>query len=71
MNENSQADAFELDQRVERGDCIVDGPFETLRTLSIGETLVPFDTIDDDGEIERGRKKISMRLDKMVLSTLY
>jgi hypothetical protein len=71
MNENSQSDAFELSQRVERGDCIVDGPFEYIEDFIDPETLVPFDTIDDDGEMsEEEEEDIDETRIEMVLSTL-
>jgi hypothetical protein len=71
MNENSQAEAFELSQRVERGDCIVDGPFEYIEDFIDPETLVPFDTIDDDGEMsEEEEEDIDETRMEMVLSTL-
>jgi hypothetical protein len=55
MNENSQTDAFELSQRVERGDCIVDGPFEYIEDFIDPESTRSL-LIDDDGEIARGRR---------------
>jgi len=71
-NIESQSHAFELSQRVERGDCVVDGPFEHIEDFIDPETLVPFEAVDDDGELsgeEEEEDVYENRLERM-LSTL-
>jgi hypothetical protein len=71
MKDNSLADAFELSQRVERGDCIVDGPFERIEDFIDPETLVPFYTVDDDGEMsEEDEEDVDESRMERVISTL-
>jgi DNA polymerase elongation subunit (family B) len=51
LDYDTEREAFELSQRVERGDGIVDGPFEHIEDLIDPETLTPYEAIDDeDGE---------------------
>jgi hypothetical protein len=58
-NEMNEAQAFEMSQRVERGEGhVVDGAFETLEDFIDPETLTPYedfeeDDYDDDGMYER------------------
>jgi hypothetical protein len=45
-------DYLEKSQRVDRGDCLVDGPFEHIEDFLDPETLRPFEYLDDDEDID-------------------